>query len=185
MRLEEQLSLAAQAAGRFAEDGEELTGVVPTEPGVGQRVYLCAYRRGEERSWLALDVAGRAIGDRALVREAISIAAMCELAEESAAGGDVAELRARLADLRATEEVEGIEEAELAVAELEASLLPAPRVASAAYLDAIGAAALKLEQALGHSGTSPFAEAMKAGIGAAEELVDDVVRRYKHPLDQH
>jgi hypothetical protein len=180
--LEEELAAARTAAGDHAADGEEFVGVVPAEPGDGARVYLCAYRRGEERSWLALDPAGTPITDRGLVRRAVSIAAMCELAEESAGGGDVAELRSRLAELRLTENPEGIEEAEAAAADLEAAIVPPPRVASVAYLDSIGAAAARLEQALGEVGGSPFAEAMKSGVAPAEELATDVVRAYKRPL---
>jgi hypothetical protein len=32
-------------------------------------------------------------------------------------------------------------------------------------------------------GGSPFAEAMKSGTAAAEDLATDVVRGYKRPLD--
>jgi hypothetical protein len=180
--LEEELAAARTAAGEHADEGEHLVGVVPAEPGDGQRVYLCAYRHGEERRWLALDPAGKAITDRALVRRAVSIAAMCELAEESAGGGDVAELRARLAELRLAENPDGIEDAEAAAADLEAAILPEPRVASVAYLDALGLAAARLEHALGEVGGSPFAEAMKSGVAGAEELATDVLRAYKRPL---
>jgi hypothetical protein len=153
MTLDEELAVAGKAAGAHAEDGEELVGVVPTEPGNGVRVYLCAYARGDERSWLALDRTGRPIADRTLVRDAVSIAAMCELAEESAGG-----------------------------AELQQAIVPPPRVASVAYLDAIGLAAARLEETLGDVGGSPFAEAMKTGVGAADELAREVVRGYKGPL---
>jgi hypothetical protein len=180
--LEEELAAARKAAGEHAEAGEHIIGVVPAEPGDGERVYLCAYRQGEERSWLALDPAGKPITDRALIRRTVSIAAMCELAEESAGGGDVPELRSRLAELRVAENPEGIEEAETAAADLEAAILPAPRVASVAYLDALGVAAARLEQALGEVRGSPFAEAMKSGVTVAEELATDVVRAYKRPL---
>jgi hypothetical protein len=180
--LEEELAAARVAAGAYAEDGEEIVGVVPAEPGDGARVYLCAYRRGEEQRWLALDQDHQPVADKALVRRAVSIAAMCELAEESAGGGDLGELRTRLVELRLTENPEGIEEAEAAAADLQAAIASPPRVASVAYLDAIGAAAARLEQALGEMGGSPFAEAMKSGVAAAEELATDVVRAYKRPL---
>lgn len=182
MTLEEELGAARTAAREHAEDGEHIVGVVPAEPGDGERVYLCAFRQGEERSWLALDRDWKPITERALVRRAVSIAAMCELAEESAGGGDVAELRSRLAELRVAENPEGIEEAEKAAAGLEAAILPEPRIASVAYLDALGVAAARLEHALGEVGGSPFAEAMKSGIAAAEELATDVVRAYKRSL---
>ena len=182
MTLEEELAAASEAARAHAADGEELAAVIPAEPGEGARVYLCAYVRGEERKWLALDSSGRPLAERALVRDAVSIAAMCELAEESAGGGDLGELRARLVELRLTENPEGIDDAEVAAAELQGALRPAPRVASVAYLDAVGFAAGRLEEALGEVGGSPFAESMKGGIAAADELADDVERGYKGPL---
>jgi hypothetical protein len=108
---------------------------------------------------------------------------MCELAEESAGGGDLGDLRARLVELRLTENPEGIEDAEQAAAELQETIIAPPRVASIAYLDAIGAAAARLEAALGTAGGSPFAEAMKSGIAATDGLVAQVERAYKRPLD--
>jgi len=180
--LEEELSAAGEAAQEHAGDGEELVAVIPAEPGSGSRVYLCAYDRDGERSWLALDAAGIPIADRVLVRDAVAIAAMVELAEESAGGGDVGELRARLVELRLTDNPEGIEEAEVAAAELQEAIKPPPRVASVPYLDELGLAAAKLEQSLGQVGGSPFAEAMKTGIAASDELADDVETRYKAPL---
>jgi hypothetical protein len=182
MPLEEELAVAGEAARGFGAGSEELVAVIPTEPGTGTRVYLCAYADGEERRWLALDGGGRPVADRVLVRDAVSIAAMCELAEESAGGGDLGGLRARLVELRLTENPEGIEEAEVAAAALQEVIRQPPRVASVEYLDAIGLASARLESALGERGGSPFAEAMKVGVAAAGELADDVVRRYKLPL---
>jgi hypothetical protein len=181
MGLEEDIEAALEAAGRFAGPDEQLVGAVPTEPADGGRVYLCAYARGEERRWLALDEAGRPVEDRRVVRDAASIAALCELAEETAGGGDVDALRASLAELRETENPEGIEEAEAAAARLAAAILPEPRLASLAYLDAIGAAAADLERSLGGHG-SPFAEAMKVGMGAADELAGEVESAHKTAL---
>jgi hypothetical protein len=145
-------------------------------------VYLCAYEGGGERTWLALDAAGEPVADRTLVRDAVAIAALVELAEESAGGGDVGALRAQLVELRLTDNPEGIEEAEVAAAELQAAIRPPPRVASVEYLDELGLAAAKLEQALGQIGASPFAEAMKIGVAASEELAGDVESRYRLPL---
>jgi hypothetical protein len=182
MPLEDELGAAARAAQAFAAPGEELAGVLAAEPADGIRVYLCAYRNGESLSWLALDPAGRPVADRALVREAVAITGLCELAEESAGGGDLADLRARLAELRLTENPEGIEEAEAAAAELAKTIPLPPRLASVEYLDVLGGAATKLERALGEAGASPFAEAMRTGTGAVEELAHDVERNYKRPL---
>ena len=182
MSLEEEIAAARTAALRHAAPGEHLVGVVPTEPG-GERVYLCAFEDGAEPAWLALDAAGEPVRDRTVVRDAVSLAALCELAEESAGGGDVGELRARLVELRLTENPDGIEEAETAAAALQETIAPPPRVASLAYLDAIGRAAARLEQALGEVGGSPFAAAMKSGLAAADDLAARVERSYKRALD--
>ena len=120
--------------------------------------------------------------EQRLVREAASIAALCEVAEESAGGGNLTELRARLVELRETDNPEGIEEAESAAASLADTLQPEPRLASAAYLDAIGSASRRLELALGESGVSPFAAAMQSAMAAVEEVSNDVERNYKVPL---
>jgi hypothetical protein len=182
VRLDDELARALVAARAFADDGAEVTGVVPAEPALGLRVYLAAYELGDERRWLALDPEGRPVADRRLVREAVAVAALVELAEESAGGGDVGDLRARLVELRLTENPEGIDEAEIAAAELQEALRRPPRVASVEYLDTIGAASSRLEAALGSTGGSPFAQAMKAGMPVAEELADDVERAYKVPF---
>jgi hypothetical protein len=182
MGLEEELTAAAEAAAGFLDRGEELAGVLAAEPSPGLRVYLCAYGRSEGIAWLALDAAGAPIRDRGLVRDAVAIVGLCELAEESAGGGDLEALRARLADVRETARPEGIEAAEEAAATLAATIAPEPRVASPAYLDAIGTAAAHLERSLGEIGSSPFAQAMQAGSGAVDELAQDVERAYKRPL---
>jgi hypothetical protein len=72
----------AEAAVAYAADSEELAGIVPAEPAQGVRLYLCAYRNGEETAWLVLDADGAPVEDRSLVRDAVSIAALWELANE-------------------------------------------------------------------------------------------------------
>jgi hypothetical protein len=181
MTVAEDVARIAGAALAFAAPGEELAGVLVAET-LGRRVYLCAFESANGRAWLALDDAGQALGDQRLVREAASLAGLCEVAEESAGGGHLPELRARLAEIRATDNPEGIEEAEAAAEALAEALLPEPRVASGDYLDAIGSASRRLEQALGESGLSPFAAAMQAAAGSVEELTADVARNHKVPL---
>ncbi len=179
----EDVARIAAAAERFAAPGERVAGVLAAEPFAGLRVYLCAYESAGGRAWLALDDDGRPVAERRLVRETASLAALCEVAEESAGGGDLETLRTRLAELRETEAPVGIEEAEDAAAALAATLEAEPRVARSEYLDAIGAACRRLEHALGEDARSPFAAAMQQALPAVEELAADVERAYKGPLE--
>lgn len=187
MALTEELARIAQAARALAEPGEELAAVIPAEPTVGIRLYLCAYGdEGEDKSWLALDGDARPLTDRTLVRDAVSIAAMCEVAEEVAAGGRLEELRSELVALRLTEHPPGIEEAEEAALALERTIGGGPRVASPAYLDEVGTATRRLEQSLGEIGRSPFAEALKQAVGTVDELTRDVEANYRTAFEsQH
>jgi hypothetical protein len=182
MALRDDLERAAAEAARFALPGEDLAGVVPAEPEPGERTYLCAFVAGEERSWLVLDGAGEPVTSRDAVRRTVSITGMCELAEESAGGGELAVLRERLVALRITENPPGIEEAEEAALALEQAIGAPPRLADPAFLDRVGAATLRLERALGDSAGSPFAEAMKSGLATVEELAHDVESNYKLQL---
>ena len=183
MALTDDLERIAQAAAPFAAPGERVTGILAAEPlGLG-RVYLVAYEAGNGgHGWRALDGAGRPVDSRRAVREAASIAALCEVAEETAGGGDLAELRARLVEIRETEAPQGIEAAEAAAAALAETLEGEPRLASTAYLDRIGVAARRLEQALGDDAGSPFANAMQQALPAVEKLAAEVERLYKGPL---
>jgi hypothetical protein len=175
------LERIAAAAQELAGPGETVAAVIPTEPEAGLRVYLCAFD-GPPRTWLALDDAERPVGDRALVRSAVTVAALCELAEESAGGGKLEELRAQLVSLRLTEHPEGIEEAEAAALELERTLGSALRLATLEYLDAVGTATRRLEQALGEGPGSPFVETMKRATAVVEELEHEVESGYKGSL---
>lgn len=128
MGLDDELGRAAEAAAAFAEQDERVEVVLATEPGAGMRVYLCAFAGPHGRSWLAVDAAGEPITSRALVREAVSLAALCEVAGEAAEDAP-------------------------------------PRLASPAYLDAVGSA-----------------EAIAAAFSAVESLTDEVEAAYKREL---
>jgi hypothetical protein len=180
--LTDELERIAGAAAALAAPGEAVTGVIAAEPAGRRRVFVCSYANGDARSWLVLDEDARPVGSRGYVREAVSIAALCEVAEESAAGGRLEDLRRELVALRLTEAPEGIEEAEEAALELERVLEPPPRVATAEYLDRIGAATQQLERALGEAGASPFAAALQHALGAVDELAAEVEAHYKVEL---
>ena len=183
MALTEELARVAEAAGRFASAGEEVTAVIPAEPEPGLRVYVCAYGLDEHRTWLALGADGRPVHSRAVVRAAVSIAALCEIGEEAAGGGDLADLLARLEELRQTNAPEGVEDAIAAAIELRETLRDSPRLASPAYLDAVGAATRRLEEALGNAPRSPLSEALRQSTDTVEELASDVEARYKLELE--
>jgi hypothetical protein len=182
MALSDDLEPILAEAAALASPGERLTGVLAAEPLAFGRVYLCAFESDSGHTWLALDGAATLVTSREAVREAAQLAALCEVAEEAAGGGNLPELRERLRELRETEAPDGIEEAEDAARALAETLRPEPRLASTDYLDRLGSAARRLEQALGDDAGSPFAAAMQQALPAVEELAADVERTYKGPL---
>lgn len=177
MGLAEELERIAELAGA--------TAVLAAEPQPGERLYVCAFEpdAGAARTWLALDQDGEPVSERRRVRNAVAILALCELAEESAAGGDLDELRSQLAALRVTENPPGIEDAEQAALELQHVLGAPPVLATPARLDEIGAATRRLEVALGAAVQgSPFAAAMKSASEVVEALQREVESSYRVEL---
>jgi hypothetical protein len=126
--LEDELDRAAEAAAAFAELDERLEAILAAEPGPGRRLYICAYSGGAERTWLVLDERAEAVKDRALVREAVALSALCEIAGEAADDAP-------------------------------------PRLASPAYLDAVGSA-----------------DALAVAYSAVESLTQEVEAAYKADL---
>jgi hypothetical protein len=173
MGLEEDLERIAGAAAAHG----HVTAVLGAEPASGLRRYLVALGEGEARRWLVLDDVGEVVRARDEVRDTASIVAMCELAEDLAGGGDLEQLRAELARVRIVEQPTGIEEAEAAALALERVLGAPPRLATPAFLDAVGAATVALERALGES-SSPFSAAIRGATGAVDEFVREVERNY-------
>jgi hypothetical protein len=90
VELDRELEDVAVAAAAFAAADEEVAAIVPAEPSPNRRTYLCAFDGPDGRTWLALDSAGSPVTNRDRVRESISIAAACEVAEESS--GDAGEV---------------------------------------------------------------------------------------------
>jgi hypothetical protein len=172
--------LAAEAGGA---NGDVVSGVVATEPAPGQRVYLCAFDGADGyRSWLAVRDDGAVVETRSELREAVSIAALCEVAVDAAGGGDLDTLIDRLEEIRRTEAPDGIEAAEEAARALKTVLGDAPQVASPGRLDEIGTATRRLERELDPTGASPFSAAMKSSQGAVSELQREIEAGYRVDL---
>lgn len=102
--------------------------------------------------WLALEGADQPVKSRKTVHDAVVLSALCEVAEES-----------------------------LPDDEREAVLEP-PRLATNQYLDALGAAARRSEQASGIQGPSPFGAALEHALPAVEALAEQVLARHLTPL---
>jgi hypothetical protein len=175
----ERIAAAAAVHG----DGSPARGVLATEPAGGVRIYICAFETADgERTWLAVDGDGVPVEARRDVRDAVSIAALCEVAEEAAFPGDLDELRAQLVAVRIAEAPDGIREAEDAARELQHVIGAPPHVASPARLDTIGRAARRLELALDPTAPSPFTTAMRSAAGVADSLWSDVEAAYRGTL---
>jgi hypothetical protein len=181
--LSDELGRVAALAATHAAPGDEVAGVIATEPAPGEYVYLCAFDDADgHRSWLALRDDGTAIESRAAVREAVSIAALCEVATDAAGGGDLDALITSLAELREREAPPGIEEAEEAARALRTVLAETPQLATPARLDEIGAATRRLERELDPRASSPFASALRAAQDAVAELQREIEAGYRVPL---
>jgi hypothetical protein len=178
-----ELERVAGLATAHAAPGDVVSGVIPTEPADGRRVYLCAFDDADgRRSWLAVREDGTRVESRAELREAVSIAAMCEVATDAAGGGDLDVLITRLRELRRTEAPAGIESAEEAAKELRVVLGEPPQLASPSRLDEIGTATRRLERELDPMAASPFTAALKSSQEAVAELQREIEAGYRIPL---
>jgi hypothetical protein len=179
MSLEAELGRARELAAAHLDDGDAVSGILPTEAEPSARAYVCSIDLADgTRGWLGVRADGSVVTSRAELRAAVSIAALCEVAVDSAGGGDLDGLIASLADLREREAPEGIEEAEEAARELRVVIGDPPQLATPERLDAIGAATRRLEQELDPGGTSPFSAALKSAQGAVSELQREVEAGY-------
>jgi hypothetical protein len=182
--LADELERIAALAATHADPGDAVSAVIPTEPSIGNRVYLCAFDGADGyRSWLAVDAVGKAVTSRRDLREAVTVAVLCEVAGEAAGGGDLDELIARLAELREAEAPPGIEDAEAAAHALRGVLAEPPQLATPSRLDEIGVATRRLERELDPTSASPFAAAMRSSEPAVAELQREIEAGYRVPLD--
>jgi hypothetical protein len=179
MALADEIERAALSTAAHVGEADSVSGVLPTEAEPGRRVYLCSVDGADgTRGWLGVGEDGSMVTSRVEVRAAVSIAALCEVAVDSAGGGDLDALIASLADLRAREAPEGIEDAERAAEALRDVVGAPPQLATPARLDAIGAATRRLEQELDPGGASPFTAALKSAQNAVSELQREVEAGY-------
>lgn len=210
MALQRELERIATAASALAPAGTGLRAVLPAEPAPGLRRYVCAFSAdadadadadpdtgselaGAATAWLVLDAGGEPVIDRREVKDAVALAALCEIAADSAAAGDLDDLHSRLVAVRLAEAPAaidpaaivraavvpgGIDEVEEALRSLQRTLGYPPQLASPGRLDAIGEAARRLERLLDPLAPSPFAAALAAAAGAIEALVEEVEAAY-------
>jgi hypothetical protein len=83
--LSEDVSRIAGVAAQHRAPGQQVVAVLTVETASGERVYLAAFEDGEaQREWLAFDHDGMPVTSRERVREAASIAALVEVAEDAA-----------------------------------------------------------------------------------------------------
>jgi hypothetical protein len=83
--LSEDVSRIAGVAAQHRTPGQQVVAVLAVETVTGERVYLAAFADDEGRQeWLALDHDGLPVTNRERVREAASIAALVEVAEDAA-----------------------------------------------------------------------------------------------------
>ena len=86
MALSEDVSRIAAVAETHAGPGQSVAAVLPVESAAQERVYLAAFADAEGRQeWIVLTDDGAPVTSRERVREAASIAALVEIAEEAAA----------------------------------------------------------------------------------------------------
>jgi len=82
--LSDDVSRIAAVAATHAAEGQVVAAVLAVESAAGERVYLCAFAGSAgAHEWLALDDDGSPITSSERVREAASIEALCEVAEET------------------------------------------------------------------------------------------------------
>jgi hypothetical protein len=172
MSLEQELEATLAAAGRHARRDEQPVAVIATEPASDTRVYVIAFAAGGELAYIALDGAGAPVSDRRLLRDAVSLAALAERAEEVSGATAAAELLTLFAAAAAALRDAGAEDAAAAADAVSAATqrladaATGPRPATPRFLDQIAALAADLAAAL--DGFVPFAERLGQVGGGAE-----------------
>jgi hypothetical protein len=172
--LEQELAAAQAAAAAHAGPGERVAAVIPAEPAGGLRVHLVAFEGGERLGYVMLDVDGTPVADERLVRDAVSLIALCELAEEvsmAAAAADIGERFEAVARLLARNEPEASSAAGrvAGAARRVGEVAAGPRVATPGYLDSLAEAADDLGAAFAAYASHAERLAQAASTGGAPE----------------
>jgi hypothetical protein len=177
---EDDVLRAGERAAAHARAGERVVAVLAAETISRGVVYLCALgeqdAQGEGEAaeaalaWVALDAAGEPVRDEAVVRDAASLAALCETAEEASAAlvAEDTAAAARHALELAGGESDGLRDAlreALAATEALAAESDGVRVASAAYLDRLAGHAHDLASAA--AALQPEAETLSGHLSGA------------------
>lgn len=153
MSLEQELDRAIATATAMAAEGEQLTAVMPAQPDAHETVYLSAFERGAERTYVVFDDSGKVISDRRTVGDTVTVIALAERAEEVSAATAAEDLQLAFSDLAATLGQLDPEAAAAAAAVADAAAqtgaaAAGPRAASPAYLDQIAQIAADLGASL-------------------------------------
>jgi hypothetical protein len=172
--LEQELAAAQEAAAPHAAPGERVAAVIPAEPAGGLRVHLVAFEGGERLGYVMLDADGEAVADERLVRNAVSLIALCELAEEvsmAATAADIGERFEAVAGLLAADEPEASAAAAgvAAAARRVGEVATGPRVATPAYLDRLAEVADDLGASFAAYASHAERIAQAAAAGGAEQ----------------
>ena len=167
MTLEQELEQALAAAGSHADPGEEAVAVMATE-GADGRVYVVAFAAGEDLAYIALDAAGEPVSNRRVVKDAVTLAALAERAEEVSGATAADELVERFGEAakRLQAKPAAAADAVVAAARRLGEAAAGPRAATPVYLDRMAALASELAGAL--DAFVPLAEQLpEASAGVA------------------
>jgi hypothetical protein len=145
------------------------------EPQSGTRVYVVAFAAGDELAYVVLDTAGAPVTDRRLVKDAVSLAALAERAEEVAGATAADELVERFGEAAAVLTRAGDKEAAAAAGVVVAAArslaegASGPRPATPQFLDRMAALAAGLAAAL--DAFFPLAERLPdASVGSVTKV---------------
>jgi hypothetical protein len=141
------LDRAIAVATGMAGEGEQLSAVIPAAPDPSRVVYLAAFERDEDISYVLFDDAGEAVTDRREIGDAVTVIALSERAEEVSAATAAEDLQLAFGDVaEQLKPVDADAAAAAAAVALAASATAAtaagPRAASPAYLDRLAQAAV-------------------------------------------